>query len=87
MVDTLTYIKLKGLDNISDDGIRILIDKKIHYNDGLSLLVIENCPHISPQCIDHARKKVIVVYNKPFSASYLSLNNKHHYALKPYQLL
>ena len=29
-MDTLTYIKLRGLDNISDNGIRILMNKKTH---------------------------------------------------------
>ncbi|KAI7848960.1 hypothetical protein BDC45DRAFT_540575 [Circinella umbellata] len=88
MVNTLSYIKLKELEYISDNGIRALIDKKTDDKNGLSLLVIEDCPHINPKCIDYARKKVrVVVYNKRCSSSYLSLNNKHHYALKPYQML
>ncbi|KAG2218998.1 hypothetical protein INT45_007660 [Circinella minor] len=39
MVDTLSYIKLKELEYISDNGIRALIDKKTNDKNGLSLLL------------------------------------------------
>ncbi|KAI9255071.1 hypothetical protein BDA99DRAFT_607018 [Phascolomyces articulosus] len=72
-LDNLSLVKLELLDEVTDQGIRTLIDIKMNAPQKLKTLEVTECGMITEDCIKYARKKVKAVhYNSPYSEYYVT---------------
>ncbi|KAI7859351.1 hypothetical protein BDC45DRAFT_261528 [Circinella umbellata] len=62
-IEGLTFMKLNGLKNVTDQGIRAVVDKKSNL---MSFeLEVTNCPLVTEECISYAKQNL-----KKFSSTY-----------------
>ena len=62
-IESLIFIKLNGLKNVTDQGIRAVVDKKI--NLASFELEVTSCPLVTEDCIIYAKENL-----KNFSCTY-----------------
>ncbi|KAG2218999.1 hypothetical protein INT45_007661 [Circinella minor] len=79
-LDNLLLVKLEVLDDVTDKGVRTLIDNKKRKLRRLTTLEITECPLISQECISYAQQNVKTVrYNSPFSEYYVTKAKDTYY--------
>ncbi|KAG2224501.1 hypothetical protein INT45_010567 [Circinella minor] len=62
-IEDLTFMKLNGLKNVTDQGIRAVVDKKSNLTS--FELEVTNCPLVTEECISYAKQNL-----KKFSCTY-----------------
>ena len=76
----LVLVKLEVLNNVTDKGVRILVDNKKRKSRRLTTLEVTECSSISQECISYAQKNVKTVhYNSPYSEYYVTKSKKNYY--------
>ncbi|KAI9255068.1 hypothetical protein BDA99DRAFT_152122 [Phascolomyces articulosus] len=79
-LDNLPLVKLELLEQVTNLGIRALVDKKMMTIQKLVTLEVTECKLITQDCIRYAMEKVKTVrYNSPYSEYYMTKAKNGYY--------